>query len=58
MERRNIKGFTIYGHGSHLGHVISIMLIDFHYLVLQAYIQNLADNGPVVTEKSKFKFHM
>ena len=25
--------FTIYGHGSHLGHVTSIMSSDFHFLV-------------------------
>ena len=54
--------FTIYGHGSHLGHVSSIMLMNFHFLkikmYLQAYIQNLAENGPVVTEKRKFNFHM
>ena len=24
---------TIYGHGSHLGHVISIMIMNFHFLV-------------------------
>ena len=27
--------YTIYGHGSHLGHVTSIMLINFHFLVPQ-----------------------
>ena len=25
--------FTIHGHGSHLGHVTSIMSSDFHFLV-------------------------
>ena len=25
--------FTIYGRGGHLGHVTSIMLSDFHFLV-------------------------
>ena len=25
--------FTIYGRGGHLGHVTSIMLINFHFLV-------------------------
>ena len=29
--------FTIYGHGSHLGHVTSIMLINFHYLVPESF---------------------
>ena len=31
------------------------MLMDFN---LQAYIQNLAENGPVVTEKNKFNFDL
>ena len=44
---------TIYGHGSHLGHVTSIMLMNFISLSLQAYIQNLAENGPVVTDKTR-----
>ena len=42
-------------HGSHLGHVTSIMLMNFHFLV-QAYIQNLAENGPVVTDKTSLSF--
>ena len=29
--------FTIYGHGSHLGHVTSIMSSDFHYHVLESF---------------------
>ena len=28
-----LRLFTIYGHGSHLGHVTSIMSINFHFLV-------------------------
>ena len=28
-----LRVFTIYGHGSHLGHVTSIMSINFHFLV-------------------------
>ena len=28
-----LKGFTIYGHGGHLGHGTSIMSSDFHFLV-------------------------
>ena len=43
------------GHGGHLGHVTSIMLINFHFHVYpKAYIQNLVKNGLVVSEKSKF----
>ena len=29
--------FTIYGHGSHLGHVTSIMSSDFHFLVSESF---------------------
>ena len=29
--------FTIYGHVGHLGHVISIMLSDFHFLVPESF---------------------
>ena len=25
--------YTIYGHGSHLGHVTNVMLMNFHFLV-------------------------
>ena len=49
-----LKCFTIYGHGSHLGHVNSIVLMYFRFIV--PYLQNLVENGPVVSEKSKFKF--
>ena len=28
---------TIYGCGGHLGHVTSIMLINFHFLVLESF---------------------
>ena len=34
------RGFTIYGHGGHLGHVTSIMASDFHSLYLKAFIKN------------------
>ena len=29
--------FTIYGRGRHLGHGTSIMLINFHFLVLESF---------------------
>ena len=29
--------FTIYGRGSHFGHVTSIMSSDFHFLVLESF---------------------
>ena len=44
--------FTIYG--SHLGHVTSIMLINLISLFLKNYKQNLVENGPLVSEESKF----
>ena len=31
------RGFTIYGHGGHLGHVTSIMSSDFHFLVPERF---------------------
>ena len=49
-----LKCLTIYGHGSHLGNVTSITLMNFHFIFLKAYIQNLVENGPVASEKSKF----
>ena len=36
QRRRFLKDFTMYGHGGHLGHVTSIMFIDFHFLVLES----------------------
>ena len=48
--------FTIYGHGGHLGHVTRIMLRNFCTLYLKAFIQNLVQNGPVVSEKIWFEF--
>ena len=37
--------FTIhvYEHGSHLGHVPSIMLIDFYFRLSKTFIQSLID---------------
>ena len=52
------KVFTIYGHGSHLGHVTCKMLMNFYKLVPKAYIQNLVENGQVVSEKSKLNLHL
>ena len=36
--------FTIYGHGSHLGHVTSIMSSDFHYHVLESFHTNVGSS--------------
>ena len=32
-----LRVFTIYGHGGHLGHVTSIMLINFHFLLPESF---------------------
>ena len=37
LEKKIFKGFTIYGHGGHLGHVTSIMSSDFHLLVPESF---------------------
>ena len=50
------KVFTIYGHGGHLGNVTSIMLTNFVFLYLKAFIQNLVQKGTVVSEKVWFEF--
>ena len=31
--KKILKCFTIYGHGSHLGHLICKILMNFHYIV-------------------------
>ena len=49
LEKKIFEGFfTIYGHGGHLGHVTRIFL--------KAFIQNLVQNGAVVSEKIWFEF--
>ena len=46
--------FTIYGHSGHLGHVTSIMLINFYFHVPISLHTKLVKNGSVVYEFSKF----
>ena len=36
-EEDFLRVFTIYGRGGHLGHVTSIMLINFDLLVLESF---------------------
>ena len=36
-EKKILKGFTIYAHGGHLGHVTSIMSSDFYFLVPESF---------------------
>ena len=53
----DFKGFLpIYGCGGHLGHVTSIMLINFHFLVPESFHKNLVQIGKVVSEKILFEF--
>ena len=37
--------FTIYGRGSHLGHVTSIMSSDFHFLVPESFHTKFGSDG-------------
>ena len=37
VEEDFLRVFTIYGRSSHLGHVTSIMLINFHFLVPESF---------------------
>ena len=41
-------GFTIYGHGGHLGHVTSIKASDFHYIVPESFHKKF---GKVVSSR-------
>ena len=36
-EEDFLRVFTIYGRGGHLGHVTSIILINFHFLVPESF---------------------
>ena len=36
-EEDLLRVFTIYGRGGHLGHVTSIMLINFNFLVPESF---------------------
>ena len=37
VEKDFCRVFTIYGHRGHLGHVTSIMLSHFHFLVPESF---------------------
>ena len=43
-------------HTKFRGNRTSIMLIDFHFLVPEIFIQNLVQNGTVFSEKIGFDF--
>ena len=36
--------FTIYGHGGHLGHVISIMSSDFYFLETESFLKKFGSD--------------
>ena len=48
--------FTIYRCGGHLGHVTSIMSLDFHFLVPESLHTKWVQIGTVVSEKIRFEF--
>ena len=52
-EKKIFEGFLPY---MGMVAIIGIILMIFIALYLKAYIQNLVKNGPVVSEKSIFKF--
>ena len=54
-EKKISEGFLPYfGMVAIIGHVTSIILMNFISMYIKAYIQNLVKNGPVVTEKNMF----
>ena len=55
-EKKVFNFFSIYGHGGHLGNVISIMSSDFHLLVNESFHKKLVQIGKVVHEKIWFEF--
>ena len=40
-----LRDFTIYWRGGHLGHVTSIMLADFHFLVPESFHTKFGSDG-------------
>ena len=54
-EKTIFEGFLQYlGMVAIIGHVTSIILMNFISMYIKAYIQNLVKNGPVVSEKNMF----
>ena len=52
-EKKIFEGFLPYmGMVTIIGHVTSIIFMNFISMYIKAYIQNLVKNGPVVSEKS------
>ena len=55
-EEDFLRVFTIYGRCGHLGHVTSIMTLDFHFLVHESFQKNSFQIGTVVSEKIRLEF--
>ena len=45
--------FSIYGHGSHLGHVTQLIYTNFHYHSPISFHMNFGSNHPTVSEKKQ-----
>ena len=45
-EEDFLRVFTIYGNGSHYGHVTSIMSSDFHFLVPESFHTKFSSEWP------------
>ena len=56
VPEKSFEGVLLYGRGGHLSHVASIMSSNFHFLVPESFLQNLVQNGIVVSEKIRFQF--
>ena len=45
-EKKILKGFTIIGRGGHLGHVTSIISINFHFIVPESLHKKFGSKRP------------
>ena len=45
-EEEFLRVLTIYGRGSHLGHVTRIKLTNFHFLVPESFHTNFSSEWP------------
>ena len=56
LEKKIFEGFfNIYGHGGHLGHVTSIMSLNFNFIVPKRLRTKF---GLKWLRKASFNFHM
>ena len=49
-----LRFFTIYGHGSHVGHVTQLICINFHSYSPSSFHMNFGSNSQTVFEENKF----